>query len=44
MFPRLAHRILTSTSPRLLWKFLWNFGVKGLLSVEKFKRRLKRCD
>jgi MoaA/NifB/PqqE/SkfB family radical SAM enzyme len=44
MFPRLAQRILTSTSPRLLWKFLWNFGVKGLLSVEKFKRRIRRGE
>src|SRR6266850_726184 len=44
MFPRLAYRILTSTDPRLLWKFAWNFGVKGMLSVEKFKRRLKRGE
>jgi MoaA/NifB/PqqE/SkfB family radical SAM enzyme len=44
MFPRLAYRILRSTDPRLLWKFAWNFGVKGLLSVEKFKRRLRRGE
>jgi MoaA/NifB/PqqE/SkfB family radical SAM enzyme len=25
-------------------KFAWNFGVKGLLSVEKFKRRIKRGE
>jgi hypothetical protein len=25
-------------------KFMWNFGVKGLLSVERFKRRIKRGE
>jgi MoaA/NifB/PqqE/SkfB family radical SAM enzyme len=44
MFPRLAYRILRTTDPRLLWKFAWNFGVKGMLSVEKFKRRIGRGD
>ena len=44
MFPRLATRILRTTDPRLLWKFAWNFGVKGMLSVEKFKRRIKRDE
>ncbi|HZO86080.1 MAG TPA: radical SAM/SPASM domain-containing protein [Verrucomicrobiae bacterium] len=44
MFPRLAYRILRTTDPRLLWKFAWNFGVKGMLSVEKFKRRIRRGD
>ena len=39
MFPQLALRILRTTDPRLLGKFMWNFGVKGLLSIEKFKRR-----
>jgi MoaA/NifB/PqqE/SkfB family radical SAM enzyme len=42
MFPALAFRILRTTAPRLLWKFCWNFGVKGMLSVEKFKRRIQR--
>jgi MoaA/NifB/PqqE/SkfB family radical SAM enzyme len=44
MFPSLAFRILRTTDPRLLAKFVWNFGVKGLLSVEKFKRRIKRGE
>ena len=44
MFPSLALRILRTTDPRLLGKFLWNFGVKGLLSVEKFKSRIKRGE
>jgi MoaA/NifB/PqqE/SkfB family radical SAM enzyme len=44
MFPKLAYRILRSTDPRLLWKFAWNFGVKGMLSVERFKRRIRRGE
>jgi MoaA/NifB/PqqE/SkfB family radical SAM enzyme len=27
-----------------LWKFGWNFGVKGMLSVERFKRGIKRGE
>ena len=41
MFPQLATRILRTTDLRLLWKFAWNFGVKGMLSIEKFKRRIQ---
>src|SRR5215204_7060681 len=44
MFPSLALRILRTTDPRLLAKFAWNFGVKGMLSVERFKSRIKRGE
>jgi MoaA/NifB/PqqE/SkfB family radical SAM enzyme len=44
MFPKLATRIVRTTDPRLLWKFVWNFGVKGMLSVERFKRRIARGE
>ena len=44
MFPRLAARILTTTDPKCLAKFLWNFGVGGLVSIEKFKRRIARGE
>ena len=44
MFPSLALRILRTTDMRCLGKFMWNFGVKGLLSIEKFKRRIKRGE
>src|SRR5882762_8453551 len=44
MLPRLATRIFRTTDKRLLWKFAWNFGFKGMLSVEKFKRRIKRGE
>src|SRR5438034_6052908 len=32
------------TVQRCLRKFAWNFGVKGMLSVERFKRRIKRGE
>jgi MoaA/NifB/PqqE/SkfB family radical SAM enzyme len=44
MLPALVFRTLRTADPRCLAKFLWNFGWKGLLSVEKFKRRLKRGE
>lgn len=44
MLPRLATRVLRTTDARLLWKFAWNFGVKGMLSVERFKKRIKRGE
>ena len=42
MLSQLAWRIWRTTDGRCLRKFLWNFGVKGVISVEKFKRRLKK--
>ena len=44
MLPRLIFRTLRSADKRCLAKFAWNFGVKGLLSVEKFKKRMKRGE
>jgi MoaA/NifB/PqqE/SkfB family radical SAM enzyme len=41
---RLVTRILRTVDKRVLWKFVWNFGVKGMFSVERFKRRLKRGE
>jgi MoaA/NifB/PqqE/SkfB family radical SAM enzyme len=38
----LANRMWRSTDARLLWKFAWNFGYKGMRSVQRFKRRLKK--
>ncbi len=39
-----AKRMLTEPDPRLLRKFALNFGIKGMLSVEKYKRRLKKGE
>lgn len=38
----LTKRMLTEVEPRLLWKFGLNFGLKGMLSVERYKARLRR--
>ena len=37
-----ALRMLKSTDLRLIWKFAYNFGYKGMRSVEKFKARIKK--
>ena len=44
MLPALAYRTLRSANARCVWKFAWNFGFKGMLSVERFKRRLRRGE
>lgn len=44
MLPRLAFRVLRTADFRCIRKFAWNFGVKGMLSVEKFKRRIKHGE
>jgi MoaA/NifB/PqqE/SkfB family radical SAM enzyme len=44
MYLRMAKRMLLETDKRLLWKLAWNMGWKGMLSVEKHKRRLKRGE
>src|SRR5215813_1334557 len=44
MMLRFARRMLTETDLRLLGKFAWNFGVKGVRSVELYKKRLKRGE
>lgn len=40
----LARRVLTETDPKVVAKFLFNFGVKGVRSVELHKKRLKRGE
>jgi MoaA/NifB/PqqE/SkfB family radical SAM enzyme len=42
MFLKMASRLLLETDTRSLWKLAWNMGVKGVLSVERHKRRLRR--
>ena len=44
MLPKLILRTVRSADKRCIAKFLWNFGVKGMWSVEKFKRRIKRGE
>lgn len=42
MYFGLLKRMLLETDKRLLWKLAWNMGFKGLLSVQKHKRRLRQ--
>lgn len=44
MLPSLVFRTLRTADKRGIAKFLWNFGFKGMLSVEKFKRRIKKGE
>ncbi|MEZ6016272.1 MAG: radical SAM protein [Planctomycetota bacterium] len=38
----LAVRVLRTTTPKVQWKFAYNFGWKGMRSVQRFKARLKQ--
>ncbi|MBM82470.1 MAG: radical SAM protein [Planctomycetaceae bacterium] len=44
MYLRMAKRVLLETDKRLLWKFVYNMGFKGVRSVMKYKKRLKRGE
>jgi len=42
MILSLGYRMWRTTDTRVLWKFAYNFGFKGMRSVQKFKKRLKK--
>ncbi|MFM1943315.1 MAG: hypothetical protein RI897_2297, partial [Verrucomicrobiota bacterium] len=42
MVIQLVTRTLRSADKGCLARFCWNFGVKGVLSIERYKRRLKK--
>jgi MoaA/NifB/PqqE/SkfB family radical SAM enzyme len=44
MYLRMAKRLFLETDKRLLWKLAWLMGIKGMLSVQAHKRRLKRGE
>jgi MoaA/NifB/PqqE/SkfB family radical SAM enzyme len=44
MLLQMAKRFLIESDTRALWKLGWNMGWKGMLSVERHKRRLKRGE
>ena len=44
MWLSLAKRVLIETDKRLLWKLAWNMGLKGFMSVQRHKSRLKRDE
>lgn len=39
-----AKRILTETDPKVIGKFAYNFGIKGVRSVELYKKRLRKGE
>lgn len=41
---KMAKRVIWETDKRLLWKLAWNMGWKGMRSVQKHKRRVKRGE
>ncbi|MFW5870386.1 MAG: radical SAM protein, partial [Candidatus Sumerlaeota bacterium] len=44
MISRFATRMLRETDKRLLWKFTWNCGFKGMRAVQRFEKRKKRGE
>lgn len=42
MLLKMANRMLTETDRKVLWKLAYNFGYKGMRSVQLYKKRLKR--
>jgi MoaA/NifB/PqqE/SkfB family radical SAM enzyme len=44
MYLRMAKRLLLESDKRALWKLAWNMGWKGMLSVQKHKKRLKKGE
>ncbi len=44
MYLKMTKRLLAETDKRLLWKLAWNFGYKGMRSVQRFKSRIKKGD
>ena len=44
MYLQMAKRVWRETDKRLVWKFAWNMGYKGIRSVQRFKSRLRRGE
>ena len=41
---QMAGRIFQLSSPRLIWKFLYNFGWKSYRNMSRFEKRLKKGE
>ncbi len=44
MLTRMTKRFLTEVDTKLLWKFSYNFGWKGMRAVQRFMKRTARGD
>lgn len=41
---KITGRVVRGTTPRLLWKFVRNFGMRNLTNMAAFERRMKRGE
>ena len=41
---KMAKRVVFETDKRLIWKLAWNLGWKGMRSVQKHKKRMKKGE
>ena len=39
---KVTARVMRGTTPRLLWKFVYNFGMRNVINMSAFSRRLKK--
>ena len=44
MYLPMAKRVILETDKRLLLKFAYNFGWRGMRSVQRFKKGLKKGE
>jgi MoaA/NifB/PqqE/SkfB family radical SAM enzyme len=44
MYLKMARRLVWDTDKRLLWKLAWNAGFKGIRSIRRHQRRLRRGE
>jgi MoaA/NifB/PqqE/SkfB family radical SAM enzyme len=44
MYLKMLRRLLFEMDKRSLWKLAWNMGLKGMLSVQRHKSRLRRGE
>ncbi len=44
MIAKFGARLVQETDARILWKFVANFGFKGMRAVQRFEKRLKRGE
>lgn len=39
---RSASRLITNHPPRLAWKFIYNFGIRSMINISGFEKRVRR--
>jgi hypothetical protein len=41
---KVTTRVMRGTTPRLLWKFAYNFGMRNMRNMSAFSRRMKKGE